>query len=582
MDEVEEIKQKADVAEVIGTYIQLKQAGRNLKAPCPFHQEKTASFMVSPEKGIWHCFGCHQGGDVIKFVQLIEGLDFRDALEVLAKRVGVELKARRSGDGGSRQREQLQKAIGWAVKYFQASLVHNPKALTYLKDKRHLTRQTVTDFQIGYSPDTWQGLTDILAKKSFSQDEMLKAGLAGQKAGRQNVYDIFRGRIMLTICDGQGQPVGFTGRVLDGGEPKYLNTPQTPLYDKSRVIYGLHLAKDAIRESDEVIIVEGNMDVVASHQAGVKQVVAVSGTALTLDQLKALSRFTKNIKLAFDQDRAGIAATERAIELAGKLGLTLKMIEIEGAKDPDELIQKDPNLWRKAITDAKYVIDYFFDRYEREIDLSSSIGKRQFGDRLAPLLQRLADPAERDRYAQKLAEKIEASVDATQKKIESATSNEPVNARAITVRPQPLEATRSHDNQEELEELVLAMNLAFAEVRISLSDIRDTDFTSLERLAIFQELRGSDKMAEEFAKALPNIGDYVKILTLRGEQEFASVAPADRSFEAFELVRRLQMSANKKHRNNISDQLREAEKNGDVQLARSLREEFQALMLEDI
>ena len=276
MNEVEEIKSRLEIADVVGGYVQLKQAGRNLKAPCPFHQEKTASFMVSPEKGIFHCFGCGQGGDVFKFVMLIEGLDFRSALELLARRAGVELKTK---SGRPKENtDRLYAAVELAAKYFQATLVKNPKALEYVTKQRRLGKQIITDFMIGYAPESWDALGGFLLKKGFTQDELLRAGLVGQRPERSTVYDLYRGRVMFTISDTQGRPIGFTGRVLDDSLPKYLNTPQTVLYDKSRAIFGLHLAKEAIRTGDEVVLVEGNMDVIASHQAGVRQVVAASAT----------------------------------------------------------------------------------------------------------------------------------------------------------------------------------------------------------------------------------------------------------------------------------------------------------------
>jgi DNA primase len=305
MDERTEIKERLSITEVVQAYLPLKQAGRSLKAPCPFHQEKSASFMVNPERGIYHCFGCNEGGDIFSFVMKMEGLDFREALEKLARQAGIELKAKRPEDAAAAgKRARLYSAHELAVRYFQASLIQNPKALDYVIKKRGLSRQTVKDFQIGYAPDSWNALTDFLTSKGYSHSELLEGGLAGQKEGRQTIYDLFRGRIMFPITDRDGRPIGFAARVLDDSLPKYLNTPQTPLYDKSRAIFGQALARDSIRASDEVVLVEGNMDVVASHQAEVKQVVAASGTALTLDQLRALSKMTKNIKLAFDADRA--------------------------------------------------------------------------------------------------------------------------------------------------------------------------------------------------------------------------------------------------------------------------------------
>jgi DNA primase len=583
MTDVEEVKERLDIAEVIGGYIPLKQAGRNLKASCPFHSEKSASFMVSPEKGIWHCFGCGEGGDVIKFVMQYEGLDFRPALELLARKAGVELKERGSGDNiAKRQRDRLGEAVRWAVKYYQASLIQNQPALEYTTKTRHLRKQTIQDFQIGYAPDDWSALSHFLVKKSFTAAELRQAGLVGQKAGRTSIYDLYRGRLMFPICDTTGKPVGFTGRVLsDDAQPKYLNTPQTALYDKSRVIFGLHLAKEAIRTEGEVVLVEGNMDVVASHQAGVKQVVAASGTALTVDQLRTLGRLTKTIKVCFDADAAGLRATERAIELSQNLGLTLQMVRLPSGKDPDDLIQQDVAAWKAAIANAEYVVDYLFVQLESEYDITTATGKRQYSDRVAASLRRLGDPVERDHYVKRLATKLGISEEAVRQKLDQKGSGntEATSAAkpaATTTTPQLRPA------KQLLEASVLAVNLAYPEVRSSLEDLTPAHFGEPDHQEIIETLqRAGGAPADQVAEGLPNLSDYVKILALRGEEEFDSFAPADRSFEVFMLVRRLQTATNKDTKTKLSKKLREAEAKGDSELAKRLLVQFQTLITEE-
>lgn len=583
MNDVEQVKERLDVAEVIGGYIPLKQAGRNLKASCPFHQEKSASFMVSPEKGIWHCFGCHAGGDIITFVMQYEGVEFRDALQLLARKAGIELKDRSPVNAEAKKEQKRSgEALNLAVKYFQRSLVENPSALEYAVKRRHLRRQTIVDFQIGYAPDDWNALGQFLLKKKFTPYELIKAGLVGQKSGSSTIYDLYRGRLMFTICDADGAPVGFTGRVLDDDQmPKYLNTPQTSLYDKSRIIFGLHLAKPAIREYDEVVIVEGNMDVVASHQAGVKQVVAVSGTAFTLDQLKVLGRLTKNIKICFDADAAGLRATERAIELSQRLGVTLSMVRLPDGKDPDDLIQKDVQSWRDAIADAEYVVDYLFTQAEEIYDLSTITEKRQYSERIAASLQRLADPVEQGHYIKRLTERLgigEESVREKIKKAESGTTDLVIDQRpaATIIKPTTRNARRL------LEESVLAINLAYPGVRSSLEDLTPAHFSETDHQAIFEMMRQVARApAADVASGLPNLADYVKILALRGEEEFDSFAPAERSFEAFQLVGRLRIVTNKDTKTKLSRKLREAEDKGDADLAKRLLAQYQTLITED-
>jgi DNA primase len=573
MDQVEEVKRRLEVAEVVGGYLQLKQSGRNLKASCPFHNEKTASFMVSPEKGIWHCFGCGEGGDIFKFVMMIEGLEFRAALETLAKRAGVELEVRPAARESAKVRNRLTEANRLAIRYYQECLAKNPQAIKYIVQRRELKKETVREFQIGYAPDSWEGLTRFLIKRGYGEKELVAAGLAGQKRG---TYDLFRGRIMLPIFDGQGEPIGFTGRILGEGEPKYLNTPQTLLYDKSRAVFGLHLAKEAVRKEDAVVLVEGNMDVVMSHQAGVRNVVAASGTALTADQLKALSRFTRRIKVAFDQDSAGLKASARAIELASQLGLRLEIVEIE-AKDPDELIRDDAGKWRKAIEQSKDVFSYWFDRLSREFDLTTPLGKRQYSDRMAGLIRIVADAVEREAYMLQLAEKVGISLESVKLKVEDASSAHV----AEQVKLDQSVKTEVLSPGERIQMSMLAMAVAYPECRIFVDDLTEANFMygTQEDAVIFKALQSRRKQSSgELAKLLPEQAERVKILALRGEEEFASLSPAERSHEAFGLSRRLQNLSNKQLQDQLTTKIAAAEQSGDAERARLLLAEYQTLI----
>ncbi|MBW4061241.1 DNA primase [Candidatus Saccharibacteria bacterium] len=575
MDERTEIKERLSITEVVSAYLPLKQAGRSLKAPCPFHQEKSASFMVNPERGIYHCFGCNEGGDIFSFVMKMEGLSFPEALEKLARQAGVELKAKRPEDtAASAKRVRLYTAHELAVRYFQASLVKNPKALEYIIKKRGLTRQTVKDFQIGYAPDSWNALTDFLASKGYTYSELLEAGLAGQKEGRQTVYDLFRGRIMFPITDRDGRPIGFTARVLDDSLPKYLNTPQTPLYDKSRAIFGQFLARDAIRANDEVVLVEGNMDVVASHQADVKQVVAASGTALTLDQLRTLSKLTKNIKLAFDTDRAGLAATERAIELGGQLGLTLRMVVIEGAKDADELISKDVSAWSAAIANAKYIVDYLFDRFATDYDLTSAIGKRQYTDRLAITLRRLGDPVEQNHYVRRLAEATDTSEEAIRAKMEQAqerpsssrTPKTAVTSNAAGSLPAtgaPVRLTKAHKNRNQREDELLAICLYEPLARIALEDLTSEHFSRPESQELYLML--SEHTHDNPDQIIGALGDpaYGSQCIFYAERMFGGYERRELPEKAFKSADRLQDVVEEVWREEINRELETAERDGD-------------------
>jgi len=431
MDAVEDIKGRLSIEDVIGRYVELKRAGRNFRGLSPFGNEKTPSFMVSPEKQIWHDFSSGKGGNMFSFVMEMEGVDFRGALEILARQAGVDLSQYRGSYDAERgkQKERAHAALDMAAKFYQVHFSKNREALEYILKKRAFSKKTALDFQIGYAPEGDDALAKFLIKKGFSEKELRDSGLVTR--GYRGLRDMFRDRIMIPLMDPQGRVIGFTARLLhdDPNAPKYINTPQTILYDKSRHVFGLHLAKEAIRKNDFAVVVEGNMDVVASHQAGVTQTVATAGTAITEQHLKALGRFTYDVRLAFDQDDAGIAATERAIPLAAKVGVTLSIIDIEGAKDPDELIQKNPKDWEKAVTKHKYALDWLIEQYQKRLDITSAVGKRQFSDIILKVIRGLNDSVEQDHYITQIAKLIDVSADALRQKM---------NTQSAQIRPQLL------------------------------------------------------------------------------------------------------------------------------------------------
>ena len=336
-----EVKDRLPIEEVVGQYVELKRAGKNLKGRSPWGVDRNPSFMVNPEKGTWHDFSANKGGDIFTFIMEVEGISFREALEKLAAQAGVELK-KYSGTERvfNKKKARAREALEFATKYYQYCLSKNKQVCEYVFYKRNLNKKTVQDFRIGYAPASGKALKTFLLKKGFTEEEMNFAGLLNRFGG-----DLFRGRMIVPFIDRSGSVIGYTARVLNDGEPKYLNTPETVLFNKSKFIFGLYNAASTIRQSEFVVIVEGNMDVISSYQSGVANTVATSGTAMTEQHLKILSGLTKDVRLAYDSDDAGIRATERAINLAGNLGINLTVISnYHGAKDPDELIQKDPAL----------------------------------------------------------------------------------------------------------------------------------------------------------------------------------------------------------------------------------------------
>ncbi len=423
----EEIKSRLQVEDVVGQYIELKRAGRNLKGRSPWGVDKTPSFMVSPEKGIWHDFSANKGGDIFTFVMEVEGISFKEALEKLAAQAGVDITKYKGGDAEvTKQKNRAKEALALATKYYQACLVRSREVCEYVFYKRNLNRQTVAEFKIGYSPKSGRALLEVLKKRGFKESELDAAGLLNRFH-----TDLFKDRMMVPFIDTSGNIIGFTARVIDGGEPKYLNTPETLLFKKSRFIFGLFNAKEAIRRSGFVVIVEGNMDVISSHQAGVKEAVATSGTAMTDQHLKILSKLTSDIRLAYDGDEAGVKATERAIMMAGDLGISLTVISnYHGAKDPDELIQKDPKLWQEAVNERVPAVEWLLKKYEEGLNLRLTADKKKYSDLALNLLSFVKDEVEYADYESKIAKKLGVDAEVLRekgerlsKKLEQAASH---------------------------------------------------------------------------------------------------------------------------------------------------------------
>jgi DNA primase len=541
MDAVAEVKSRLNIEDVIAEYVQLKRAGRNFKGLSPFTNEKSASFVVSPEKQIWHDFSSGKGGDMFTFVQEVEGLDFKGALDMLARKAGVDLEQFRGqgSDTNAQFKKRALEALELATKFYQKQLTVNKPALNYLIKDRKFTKDTFVNWRLGYAPNTGQALTDFLTKHGFERDEMKRSGLVVERYSR--LVDMFRGRIMVPLTDSCGVVIGFTARLLqeDPNAPKYINTPQTIVYDKSRNVFGLHLAKEAIRKTGFVVVVEGNMDVISSHQAGVNNVVASAGTAMTESHLRELKRFSGDIRLCFDADRAGIAATERIIPVAQKVEVNLKIVRIEGAKDPDELVQKDAGIWKKAIDQAVYAPDWLIEQYRREVDLSSAQGKRIFTDVLLGTIRRLRDPVEQEHYIKKIAEITETSLEAMNAKLNTKPAQQEVRQKKVKA-PQK-SPDRANIEYQRLQDHFLAMALMQPKVRNLLKNCHPEFFTDgsartvLKFLKQHPDFKGDPKLSEQ----LQDAGDYVKIIILQFEELYADLPLADLEELAEKLKHRL-------------------------------------------
>lgn len=449
----EEIKSRLSVEDVVGQYVELKRAGRNLKGHSPWGVDKTPSFMVSPEKGIWHDFSANKGGDIFTFIMEVEGVSFKEALEKLANKAGVDLsKYRGNNPNLTKKKNRARAALALATKYYQLCLTRNKPVCEYVFYQRNLNRKTVSDFKIGYAPASGKALTGVLQKRGFNLTELDDAGLLNRFKG-----DLFRDRMTIPFIDTSGNIIGFTARILKKAEPKYLNTPETILFNKSRFIFGLYQAKESILHSGFVVIVEGNMDVISSHQAGVKEAVATSGTAMTEQHLKTLSNFTHDIRLAYDGDEAGIKATERAIMMAGDLGIDLTVIsDYHGAKDPDELIQKDPKLWQSAVEKRVPAVEWLLKKYEENLNLNSAPDKRKYSDVALKLLGYVKDEVERASYEEKVAKKLDVEVEILREKGERLNKKIAQSAHKYLKKPK----TEFKSNQlKKLENSLLALKI---------------------------------------------------------------------------------------------------------------------------
>jgi DNA primase len=560
MDAVEEVKARLAIEDVIGEYVPLKRTGRNWKGLSPFTSEKTPSFVVSPEKQIWKDFSSGKGGSMFDFVMEVEGLDFKDALELLARKAGVDLEQFRvPAQQRGPNKERLHQLLDTSAKFYQVQFSKHQKALEYVFKKRQFTKETALEWRLGYAPNNGKALVDYLKSKGYTETEIKQAGLSSQSYSGGN-QDIFRGRLMIPLQDPQGKVIGFTARLLDADNPsapKYINTPQTVLYDKSRHIYGLHLAKESIRKNKFVVIVEGNLDVISSHQAGVRQVVATAGTALTEPNLKTLSRFSGDIRLCFDADSAGVAATERAIPLASRVKVSLSIIDLPIGKDPDELIQQDATLWEKTITKYSYALDWLMTRYEKVLDLHSAPGKREFSDILLPIVRGLSDPVERDHYLSLMAEKLHVSQSALDQKLKTVSAGVGTpRRRVIKMKPTKLDvaAVENQKQQDKFLALVLMRPTLREFLDLITGDMLHTD----NGKQLLEFLKQNPDFDGTTQKPVQNLADYVKIETLLYEELYHGLELNELHDETARLQAELVTKFIKTQKQLLSDLQREA------------------------
>ncbi len=620
--QIEEIKNKLNIVDIIGSYLKLTKTGANLRGVCPFHSEKSPSFFVSPGRQMWHCFGCGAGSSMFDFVMKIEGVEFGDALRILANKAGVELK--RENVQLRTERQRLYEICELACKFFEKQLEASAigkEAEAYLLN-RGINRESIKKWRLGYSPDTWNGLSDFLIGKAYAREEIVKAGLAiekpssakasavdksladksaGEGGAVTDSYDRFRGRIMFPVFDISSQVVGFGGRIFkqQNETAKYINTPQTLLYDKSGILYGLNNAKLAIRKQNQCVVTEGYTDVIMCHQAGFENTVAASGTALTSQHLVLLKRYSENLVLAFDMDVAGDSATKRGINLAQEQGFNIKIIEHygEGDKksDPADIILKDKHIWEESVGKAKSIMDYYVDSAFSQFDKNTPEGKKEIAKIVLPAVKRLANNIEKSFWVQTLSQKLDIKEEAILEelaKIKSVPTNYE-SSRITNTKTNNLEIDSNlgaEARKKLIEEKVISLVLKNPE-DINLIQVSQYPLFSEKIRHFLEEIKkivDSQKPPEEgelkkdfkivFSEEMLDVQlkNFLAALALRAEAEYQE----DGQDEILLCLLQLKNIELKNKLEAISQEIKKAEQEHDPQKVNSLIEQFNILTKE--
>jgi DNA primase len=586
-DEIQQIKDKIDVVDLIKEYVQLKPAGVNQKGLCPFHHEKSPSFMVNGERQSWHCFGCQKGGDIFTFVEEMEGMEFKETLKYLADKAGVVLTNRKS-EVDSSQKNRIKEINRQASRFFYNFLLkmNGAQVAREYVQRRELKQETIDEWQIGFISDQWDLLTQYLLKKGCSIDDLVASGLTIKRdnadpASGRGFYDRFRGRVMFPIWDAHDAVVGFTGRVLvetehSGG--KYVNTPQTLVYDKSRVVFGLNKAKQEIKAKNLIVMVEGQMDVIACHQAGMKNVVATSGTALTENQIKLLKRYSENINIAFDADTAGI-------DIALAEGMNIKIIQIpEGmGKDPDECIKKNKDVWYKAVGDAQGIMEWYFKRTFAHKNVTNPKDKQTIVNSLLPEISRIPFAVERDHWLQQLSEMIH--VDMSILREDAVRLNKVGETKKPVVEQKKAVIIPKNSHIEMLLSKFFAIILRKPEpFSLYIAKIPEPVLSTSSYLALYQTLKMqyTDHNSIDLDHARSSCSregeeNIVDILLMQGDKDFSDFTEQDLKKEIEQIVSNMKNDWLKEEGKRLQEAIRDAEKSGDKEKMNVLMEKFQAL-----
>lgn len=501
MDQLEEIKKRLDIVEFINRHVPLQKAGRNFRAPCPFHSEKTPSFIVSPDRQIWHCFGaCNEGGDIFKFLMKWENLTFGEALKILADQAGVKLQKDQFVDQQWDQKQRLTTINQYAADFYQYLLEKHrlgEKARQYLQ-QRKVNGKTAKHFYLGYAPRSWDSLLKYLRKKGYKEPDILSTGLIVKNA-QGRIYDRFRSRLMFPLMDMRGNILGFSGRVMDaltkgGTEMKYVNTPETPIYHKRENLFGLFQAKNDIRDKNEIMLVEGEFDAILAHQHGYKQAVAIKGSALTQDHLRLIKRLTNRLTFALDMDEAGREAIRRSISEAEKYEFEMQVITLNSGKDPADVFSTDAHIFTESYQNKQTVYEYLLDYYSQDQDLNTVYGQKHVIEAMLPILANIYNPILFDHYVKLLSQKTKTDKETIAKALLQFRRKNKTKADA-SFAPKPAE---KRDPEENLENYLLALliqtdkqKLLFAKIK---QELEEADFYSP---AVFKLFAFSEKIYEQ-------------------------------------------------------------------------------------
>lgn len=581
LSQTEEIKARVDLVDLIQEYIKLTPAGvDNFKALCPFHNEKTASFMVSKDKQIWHCFGCSEGGDIFTWLEKTEGMDFPEALRVLAKKANVKLEYHQPES--SNEKTKLLDVCKQTTDYWHDLLLKDKQA-EFVRDylsERGLQKETILEWQLGWAKDSWDDLMNHLKELGYSEKEIFNAGLIVKSDQGKGYYDRFRNRLIFPINNHHGQVVGFTGRTMADEDAKYINSPQTLIYSKSYILYGIAKAKSYIRKQDYAILVEGNTDVIAVSQAGTKNVVGISGTALTIEQINILKRYSNNVMIGFDADSAGQKATLRGLDLAWQQGMNVKIIKLKAGKDPDACIKEDKQLWLDSIKEAINIIDYYFEIILKDLDLSRSDHKKKAAIGLLPIIAKLPDVIDRSHYIQKLAARLAVSDKILEDKINSLRS------KGKRGQPQIKEPViKRQDTVEMLSERILAILLSYPKkISLIINELLPEDFKEKAFQEIYKELviyynkdsfsdldrQEAQKKVGELFKDKSDLLEQVSRLELLANKDFYSLTDHEIERELEQLTKRFKKESKVATLRSLSDELKEAEAVGKNEVVNEL------------